>query len=44
MRRKIRPRGMSPDEKVHWMVLHRKKEGIEDALDAAGVREIRCAC
>jgi 5-methyltetrahydrofolate--homocysteine methyltransferase len=30
---------MSPDERVHWMVLHRKKEGIEDALDAAGVRE-----
>ena len=31
--------GMSPDEKVHYMVVHRKKEGIEDALDAAGVRE-----
>jgi 5-methyltetrahydrofolate--homocysteine methyltransferase len=31
--------GMSPEQKVHWMVLHRKKEGIEDALDAAGVRE-----
>ncbi|MEO7216656.1 MAG: methionine synthase [Gemmatimonadaceae bacterium] len=31
--------GMSPDEKIHWMVLHRKKDGIEDALDAAGVRE-----
>jgi 5-methyltetrahydrofolate--homocysteine methyltransferase len=30
---------MTPAEKVHWMVLHRKKEGIEDALDAAGVRE-----
>ena len=30
---------MSPPERVHWMVLHRKKEGIEDALDAAGVRE-----
>ena len=30
---------LSPDEKVHWMVLHRKKEGIEDALDAIGVRE-----
>src|SRR5690349_18494468 len=24
---------MTPEEKVHWMVLHRKKEGIEDALD-----------
>jgi 5-methyltetrahydrofolate--homocysteine methyltransferase len=31
--------GMSADEKVHWMVVHRKKEGIEAALDAAGVRE-----
>src|SRR5688572_16879846 len=31
--------GMSPEQKVHWMVLHRKKEGIEDALDTAGVRE-----
>ncbi len=30
---------LSPEAKVHWMVLHRKKEGIEDALDAAGVRE-----
>jgi 5-methyltetrahydrofolate--homocysteine methyltransferase len=31
--------GMTVDQKVHWMVVHRKKEGIEDALDAAGVRE-----
>lgn len=31
--------GMTPDEKIHWMVLHRKKDGIEDALDVAGVRE-----
>jgi 5-methyltetrahydrofolate--homocysteine methyltransferase len=31
--------GMAPEAKVHWMVVHRKKEGIEDALDAAGVRE-----
>src|SRR5678816_3514976 len=23
----------------HWMVLHRKKDGVEAALDAAGVRE-----
>jgi 5-methyltetrahydrofolate--homocysteine methyltransferase len=30
---------MSPEQRVHWMVLHRKKEGIEEALDAAGVRE-----
>jgi len=31
--------GMTPNEKIHWMILHRKKEGIEDQLDAAGVRE-----
>ncbi len=31
--------GMTPEQKVHWMVLHRKKEGIEDALDTAGVQE-----
>jgi 5-methyltetrahydrofolate--homocysteine methyltransferase len=29
---------MAPDERVHWQVLHRKKEGIEEALDNAGVR------
>ena len=31
--------GLSPNARVHKMVLTRKKEGIEDALDAAGVRE-----
>jgi 5-methyltetrahydrofolate--homocysteine methyltransferase len=31
--------GMSADQRVHWMVVHRKKENIEAALDAAGVRE-----
>ena len=31
--------GMTPEQKVHWQVLHRKKEGIEESLDAAGVRE-----
>jgi len=31
--------GMTAEQKVHWMVVHRKKEGIEAALDAAGVRE-----
>ncbi|MEP6496145.1 MAG: homocysteine S-methyltransferase family protein [bacterium] len=31
--------GMTPNQKVHWMVVHRKKEGIEAALDEAGVRE-----
>jgi 5-methyltetrahydrofolate--homocysteine methyltransferase len=30
---------MSADQKVHWMIVHRKKDGIEAALDAAGVRE-----
>jgi 5-methyltetrahydrofolate--homocysteine methyltransferase len=30
---------LSPDQRVHWMVVHRKKDGIEAALDAAGVRE-----
>src|SRR5688572_1380971 len=31
--------GMSAEQRVHWMIVHRKKDGIEDALDAAGVRE-----
>ncbi|MEX2153435.1 MAG: methionine synthase [Gemmatimonadaceae bacterium] len=31
--------GMTPAQKVHWMVVHRKKEGIETALDEASVRE-----
>jgi len=31
--------GMTPEQRVHWMVVHRKKEGIEGALDLAGVRE-----
>ncbi len=31
--------GMTPAQRVHWMVVHRKKDGIEAALDAAGVRE-----
>ena len=30
---------MTPEQRVHWMVVHRKKDGIEAALDAAGVRE-----
>jgi 5-methyltetrahydrofolate--homocysteine methyltransferase len=30
---------MNAEERVHWMVVHRKKEGIEVALDAARVRE-----
>ena len=31
--------GMTLDQRVHWMVVHRKKDGIEAALDEAGVRE-----
>jgi 5-methyltetrahydrofolate--homocysteine methyltransferase len=31
--------GMTPEQKIHWMILHRKKEGIEEQLDAAGVRK-----
>ena len=31
--------GMTPDQRIHWMILHRKKEGIEQQLDDAGVRE-----
>ncbi len=31
--------GLSPDQRIHWMILHRKKEGIEEQLDAAGVRD-----
>jgi 5-methyltetrahydrofolate--homocysteine methyltransferase len=30
---------LAPDARVHWMIVHRRKEGIEAALDAAGVRE-----
>ena len=33
--------GMTSDQKIHWMILHRKKENIEDRLDEAGVRENR---
>ncbi len=31
--------GMSAAQRVHWMVVHRKKDGIEASLDEAGVRE-----
>lgn len=30
---------LTPDQRIHWQILHRKKDGIEDLLDAAGVRE-----
>ena len=30
---------MTPEEAVHWAIVHRKKEGIEARLDLAGVRE-----
>src|SRR5688500_9766189 len=29
---------MTAEQKIHWMILHRKKEGIEEQLDAAEVR------
>src|SRR5689334_1958118 len=32
------PEFETPAARVHWMVLHRKTDGIEAALDAAGVR------
>src|SRR5688572_4174813 len=31
--------GMTPEQIIHWMILHRKKENIEERLDEAGVRE-----
>ena len=31
--------GMTADQRIHWSIVHRKKEGIEELLDAAGVRE-----
>ncbi len=27
--------GMTPEQKIHWMILHRKKEGIEPLIDAS---------
>jgi 5-methyltetrahydrofolate--homocysteine methyltransferase len=31
--------GMTPDQRIHWQIVHRKKDGIEQSLDDAGVRE-----
>jgi 5-methyltetrahydrofolate--homocysteine methyltransferase len=31
--------GMTPDQRIHWQIVHRQKDGIEGALDEAGVRE-----
>ncbi|MGI8498393.1 MAG: methionine synthase [Gemmatimonadaceae bacterium] len=31
--------GMTPEQRIHWQILHRTREGIEAALDEAGVRE-----
>ncbi len=31
--------GMTADQRIHWSIVHRKKEGIEALLDTAGVRE-----
>jgi 5-methyltetrahydrofolate--homocysteine methyltransferase len=30
--------GMTPEERIHWRILHRKKEGVEADLDAALAR------
>jgi 5-methyltetrahydrofolate--homocysteine methyltransferase len=27
--------GMGPDDAIHWKILHRKKEGVEDLIDRA---------
>ncbi|HEY4690193.1 MAG TPA: methionine synthase [Anaerolineae bacterium] len=27
--------GMTPEQKIHWMILHRKKDGIEPMIDAS---------
>src|SRR5690606_1245849 len=32
--------GMEPDEAVHWKIVHRKKEGIEELVDAAIGRRV----
>ena len=31
--------GFSPDQRIHWKIVHRQKDGIEGDLDEAGVRE-----
>ncbi len=31
--------GMTADERIHWRILHRKKDGVEADLEEAGVRE-----
>ena len=30
---------MTADQRIHWQIVHRQKEGIEGVLDSAGVRE-----
>ncbi|HLF27583.1 MAG TPA: methionine synthase [Anaerolineae bacterium] len=27
--------GMAPEQKIHWMILHRKKDGLEPLIDAS---------
>ena len=27
--------GMTPEQKIHWMILHRKKDGVEPLIDAS---------
>jgi len=31
--------GMTADQRIHWQIVHRKKDAIEERLDEAGVRE-----
>jgi len=31
--------GMSAEEKIHWQILHRRKEGVEDLIDEALTRQ-----
>src|SRR5579862_6433283 len=31
--------GMTPDQRIHWKIVHRQKDGIEADLDTTGVRE-----
>ncbi len=30
--------GMTAEQRIHWQIVHRKKDGIEELLDEAGVR------
>ena len=36
--------GMTPEQRVHWMMLHRKKEGIEERSTRLACARTRSAC